>query len=76
MVAPNPLAIEAVLRPEILFPLFAPVTALKGLGARLGKLVEKAAGPQIVDLIWHLPTALIDRRFSPSLADAEDRSSP
>jgi ATP-dependent DNA helicase RecG len=71
MVAPTSLAIEAVLRPEILFPLFAPVTALKGLGARLGKLVEKAAGPQIVDLIWHLPTALIDRRFSPCLAEAE-----
>jgi ATP-dependent DNA helicase RecG len=59
------------LRPEILFPLFAPVTALKGLGARLGRLVEKAAGPQVVDLIWHVPTGLIDRRFAPKLAEAE-----
>jgi ATP-dependent DNA helicase RecG len=59
------------LRPEILFPLFAPVTALKGLGARLGKLVEKAAGPHVVDLIWHVPTGLIDRRFAPKLAEAE-----
>jgi len=63
--------IEAALRPEILFPLFAPVTALKGLGARLGKLVEKAAGPQVVDLVWHIPTGLIDRRFAPKLAEAE-----
>ncbi len=59
------------MRPEILFPLFAPVTALKGLGARLGRLVEKAAGPQVVDLIWHVPTGLIDRRFAPKLAEAE-----
>ncbi|MGB8839717.1 MAG: ATP-dependent DNA helicase RecG [Aliidongia sp.] len=59
------------MRPEILFPLFAPVTALKGLGARLGKLVEKAAGPHVVDLIWHVPTGLIDRRFAPKLAEAE-----
>jgi ATP-dependent DNA helicase RecG len=71
MVAPTAPAIEAPLRPEILFPLFAPVTALKGLGTRLGKLVEKAAGPHVVDLIWHLPTGLIDRRFAPKLADAE-----
>ena len=58
------------LRPEILFPLFAPVTALKGLGARFGRLVEKAAGQHVVDLIWHVPTGLIDRRFAPKLAEA------
>ena len=53
-----------------LFPLFAPVTALKGLGARFGRLVEKAAGQHVVDLIWHVPTGLIDRRFAPKLAEA------
>ena len=59
------------MRPEILNPLFAPVTALKGLGQRLGKLVEKAAGPLVVDLVWHVPTGVIDRRFAPKLAEAE-----
>ncbi len=58
------------MRPQILFPLFTPVTALPGLGPRLAPLVEKAAGDKVVDLLWHLPTGIIDRRFSPSVADA------
>ena len=33
------------MRPEILFPLFAPATSLPGIGPRLAKAVEKAAGP-------------------------------
>ncbi len=60
------------MRPEILFPLFKPVTALKGVGPRLGKLIEKLAGGRLVDLCWHLPTGLIDRRFRPKVADAPD----
>ena len=57
-------------RPEALFPLFAEVTALKGVGPRLGKAIAKLAGPRVVDLLWHLPTGLIDRRFSPKVAAA------
>ncbi len=60
------------MRPEILFPLFAPSTSLPGLGPRFGKLVEKIAGPQVVDLLWHLPSGLIDRRFAPKVAEAPD----
>ncbi|MDP6567761.1 MAG: ATP-dependent DNA helicase RecG [Alphaproteobacteria bacterium] len=60
------------MRPEILFPLFKPVTTLKGIGPRSGKLIEKLAGGRIVDLCWHLPTGLIDRRFRPSVAAAPD----
>ena len=58
-------------RPEILFPLFAPVTALKGVGSRIGAHIERLAGPQIVDLLWHLPTGIVDRRYSPNLVDLE-----
>ena len=58
------------LRPEILFPLFAPVTALPGIGPRLGTLVEKLVGPGVVDLLWHLPNGLIDRRFRPKVREA------
>ncbi len=58
-------------RPEILFPLFAPVTALKGIGPRIGAHIERLVGPQIVDLIWHLPTGIVDRRYSPNLVDLE-----
>ena len=60
------------MRPEILFPLFAPVTKLPGVGPKIGKLIEKLAGPQIVDLLWHLPSGLIDRRFSPKIMEAPD----
>jgi ATP-dependent DNA helicase RecG len=58
------------LRPEILFPLFAPPTSLPGIGPRLGTLFEKLTGPHIADLLWHLPTDLIDRRFSPRIMEA------
>jgi ATP-dependent DNA helicase RecG len=58
------------LRPEILYPLFAPVTSLKGVGARFARLIEKAAGPHVADLIWHLPVGVIDRRFAPPVAEA------
>jgi ATP-dependent DNA helicase RecG len=60
------------LRPDILFPLFAPVTTLKGLGPKLGKLTEKLVGPHVADLLWHLPTGIIDRRFAPHVAEAPD----
>jgi ATP-dependent DNA helicase RecG len=60
------------LRPEILFPLFAPVTSLPGVGPRIGKLIEQLAGPRVADLCWHLPSGLVDRRYSPALADAPE----
>jgi len=58
------------MRPEILFPLFASVTELPGIGPRLSKLVEKAAGGRIVDLLWHLPINRIDRRYRPRIGEA------
>ena len=59
-------------RPKALFPLFAEVTALVGVGPRIGKLIARLAGPHVVDLLWHLPSGLIDRRFAPKVADAPD----
>jgi len=59
------------MRPDILFPLFAPVTALDGVGPRIGAAIERLAGPHVVDLLWHLPSGLIDRRYTPSIGDAE-----
>ena len=58
------------MRPEILFPLFAPVTALPGVGPRFGKLIGKLAGDNVVSLCWHLPTGLIDRSLAPKVAEA------
>jgi len=50
------------------------VTTLSGIGPQLGRLIERAAGPLIVDLLWHLPTGLVDRRASPSVTQLEDGS--
>jgi ATP-dependent DNA helicase RecG len=61
---------DPIMRPEILFSLFTPVTTLAGVGPRIAKLIEKVAGERILDLFWHLPTGLIDRRFSPLIAEA------
>ncbi|MGF1594597.1 MAG: ATP-dependent DNA helicase RecG [Kiloniellaceae bacterium] len=59
------------MRPEILFPLFAPATSLSGVGPRFAKLFESlTGGPAVIDLCWHLPSGLIDRRYAPPVAEA------
>ncbi len=59
------------MRPEILFPLFAPATSLSGVGPRFAKLFESlTGGPAVLDLCWHLPSGIIDRRYAPPLAEA------
>ncbi len=58
------------MRPEILFPLFSPLESLKGVGARIAGLLEKTAGPKVVDLLWHLPREVIDRSQEPTVAEA------
>ena len=57
------------MRPALLDRLFAPVTVLPGIGPQLGRLVERAAGPLVVDLLWHLPTSLVDRRAAPPIRE-------
>ncbi|MCA3264592.1 MAG: ATP-dependent DNA helicase RecG [Azospirillum sp.] len=60
------------MRPAILNPLFAEITTLPGMGPKIAALAARAAGPQVVDLLWHLPTGLVDRRFAPAIADAPE----
>ena len=58
------------MRPEILFPLCAPATSLPGVGPRYAKLFEGlVGGPAVLDLCWHLPSGIIDRRYGPPLAE-------
>jgi ATP-dependent DNA helicase RecG len=61
------------MRPAILFPLFAPVDTLPAVGPSVAKTLNKLAGPRIVDLLWHLPQGIVDRRLSSSIADVEPR---
>jgi len=49
------------MRPEILFPLFAPASSLKGVGPKIAPLVERAAGPLVRDLLFLRPQGLIER---------------
>ncbi len=67
------------MRPEILNPLFASIGKIQGIGPKLEKLFTvllKGAGHTptapaacVVDLLWHLPSGLIDRRFQPKIAE-------
>ena len=59
------------MRPAILDKLFAPVTALPGIGSQIAKLFERLAGPLVLDLVWHLPSGIIDRRASPPIRALE-----
>jgi ATP-dependent DNA helicase RecG len=64
------------MRPALLDRLFAPVTALPGVGPQLGRLIERAAGPLVVDLLWHLPTGIVDRRAAPPVGALNPRDWP
>ncbi|MCP5382211.1 MAG: ATP-dependent DNA helicase RecG [Kordiimonadaceae bacterium] len=57
------------MRPEILFPLFAETETLPGVGKRIAAGIEKVAGSRILDLLWHMPVDIIDRRAGPDLKD-------
>lgn len=59
------------MRPAILDRLFAPVTALPGIRSQSAKLFERLAGPLVLDLLWHLPTGIVDRRASPHIRALE-----
>ena len=50
------------MRPQILFPLFAEVSSLKGVGPKILPLVRKLAGPLVRDLAFLPPSGLIMRQ--------------
>lgn len=59
------------MRPSILFPLFAEIRILSGVGPKLEKLIAKVAGPRLVNLIFDLPVGVVDRSYRPKLIAAE-----
>src|SRR5215213_9367936 len=63
------------LRPAILDPLFAPATALPGVGPKVAVLLDRLLGEpgrpaRIVDLLFHLPHGGISRELKGSIAEA------
>ena len=49
------------MRPDILNPLFAEVETLPSVGPQVAKLLKKLDITRIVDLLYHLPTGVIER---------------
>ena len=66
-----------LMRPALLNPLFASASTLRGIGPKVEKGLARLVGRQserghaearIVDLLFHLPSGLIDRSARPKLA--------
>ncbi len=58
------------MRPLVLNPLFAALTSLPGVGPKLEKLYARLLdrdSPRVIDLLFHLPSGVIDRRARPKL---------
>jgi len=62
------------MRPPVLNPLFGSLTGLSGVGPKLEKLYARLLdreAPRVVDLLFHLPSGVIDRRARPKLRDVQ-----
>src|SRR4051812_44353321 len=65
------------MRPPLLNPFFSGAASLKGIGQKLDKLMAQFLRPsngtagdttRIIDLLFHLPSGIVARRFRPRLA--------
>ena len=64
------------MRPPLLNPLFAGAAGLKGIGDKLDRILARFLRPahgtpgdtaRVIDLLFHLPSGLVDRRFRPRI---------
>ncbi len=63
------------MRPSLLNPLFAAAASLPGTGPKTGKLFDRLLTDgthpaRVLDLLFHLPYAAVDRRNRPKIAEA------
>jgi len=62
------------MRPALLDPLFAPAATLPGVGPKIAKLLDRlldrSSGARVIDVLFHLPYATLDRRARPKIRDA------
>jgi ATP-dependent DNA helicase RecG len=75
LLIPVPCRRSMSLRPSLLDPLFAPATALPGVGPKIAPLLDRLLGEpgrpaRVVDLLFHLPSGGISRDLKGSIADA------
>ncbi len=65
------------MRPALLDPLFAPLSTLPGIGPKLGELFARLLGQEsiedcrVIDLVFHFPHSIVDRRNQPGIANAQ-----
>lgn len=66
------------MRPQILNSLFMPVSSLPGIGRKLEKVLtrllqggDSGAPARIVDILFHLPYQVVDRRRQPGIAHSQ-----
>lgn len=64
------------MRPDILNPLFIPVSSLEGIGPKLTVTLtrlllgrENGEPARVADLLFHIPHSIIDRRNQPGIAN-------
>ena len=61
------------MRPSTLFPLFADLSTLKGVGPRTAALIEKVCGGgRVKDLLFTAPSTIVDRTRRVAIGDAVD----
>jgi ATP-dependent DNA helicase RecG len=62
------------MRPALLDPLFAPLSTLAGVGPKNARLFDRlfgrTDGARVLDLLFHLPFNVLDRRSRPKIRDA------
>ncbi|ARO24073.1 ATP-dependent DNA helicase RecG [Rhizobium sp. S9] len=64
------------MRPAILDPLFSSISGLPGVGPKIAELLVKLLGCEtpedcrVIDLLFHAPFSLIDRRNQPGITQA------
>ena len=60
------------MRPDILFPLFADISTVSGVGPRSAEYLEKSMGRRIRDIVLTPPSGLVERKRLPGISSAVD----
>ncbi|PHR61843.1 MAG: ATP-dependent DNA helicase RecG [Robiginitomaculum sp.] len=60
------------MRPDILFPLFADITVIDGIGPRTADLIEKSVGRRVRDVLLTPPSNMVERKRLPNIESAVD----
>ncbi|MDK1489322.1 ATP-dependent DNA helicase RecG [Sinorhizobium sp. 7-81] len=68
------------MRPALLDPVFSPLDTLPGIGPKTGELYARLLGREtiddcrVIDLVFHAPHSMVDRRQQPGIAYAPQGS--